>query len=39
MVNLTDIYLNQTERLTQPVERLTAGAGSHGTGSILRVLK
>ena len=38
MVDFTDIYI-KTKRLAQPVERLTAGAGSHGTGPILRALK
>ena len=28
MVDLTDIYI-KTERLAQPVERLTVGAGNH----------
>ena len=38
MVDFTDIYI-KTKRLAQPVERLTAGAGGHGTGPILRALK
>ena len=34
MVDLTE----KTKKLTQAVERFTAGAGSYGTGPMLRVL-